>query len=271
MLKSLANSFTGLRAHQQALDIVAHNLANVNTVAYKEKQVSFADLPGRTLAERRLPVAGEQMNPRISGRGVALSSVTSLSENGSLAFTGRNLDLAIAGEGYFRVIRPDGTYAYTRAGNFTLDAEGHLVDGKGARLDFSYDPQVQVGNLDFSTLKITSAGDIWASSISGAEGYFPEGTVKVGELSLFRFTNPQGLYYIGDNLLLPSEASGPPLEGKAGEAGFGVIRAGFLEEANVDTARQMVMLIRGQRGLQASARTAVTAEELWALTLNVQA
>ena len=271
MLKSLANSFTGLRAHQQALDVTAHNIANINTVAFKEKQLSFAQLPGKTLEQRRLPVAGEPQSPRLCDRGVALAAAVSLSENGSLAFTGRGLDLAIAGEGYFRVVRPEGTYAYTRAGNFLLDAEGKVVTPKGDRLDFFPALQLRAGSINFSAIQITPSGEIWASIAEEAGGNFGVDTVKVGEIPLYRFTNPQGLYHIGDNLFLPSEASGPPLEGRPKEAGFGEIKAGFLERANVDLGRQMVALISAQRGLQASARAAVTAEELWALTLNVRA
>ena len=273
MLKSLANSWTGLRAHQQMLDIAAHNLVNVNTVAYKEKRVSFADLPARNLTERRLPVAGEPPTPARSGRGVVLSSVTSSYEEAPLDFTGNNFDLAVAGEGYFRVIMPDGSYAYTRAGNFTLDAEGNIVTANGRPLDLHLTVDNWSG-VDLSTLEITPGGEIYARSMEEAglpeAGYSPHAAVKLGEVPLYRFVNPQGLSYIGDNLVLPSAASGPPLEGRAGEEGFGEIRQGFLEKANVDLGRQMVMLIRGQRALQASARTAVTADELWALTLNVQ-
>ncbi len=284
MLKSLANSYTGLRAYQQMLDIVAHNLANVNTVTYKEKQVSFADLPSRNLAERRLPEAGEPSAPRRCGRGVELLSVTSSCEEGPLAFTGNNLDLAIAGEGYLRVIRPDGSYAFTRGGNFTLDSEGNMVTSRGLRLDPPLNGQDLHEDLDFSTLEITPGGEIYArpfqetgegrkffQELPGEKSHSPAGLIKLGELSLYRFANPQGLSYIGENLLLPSAASGPPLEGKAGKAGFGEIRQGSLEKANVDVGRQMIMLIRGQRALQASARAATSADEFWALTLNVQA
>ena len=255
------------------LDVAAHNLANVNTVAFKQRQVSFRELPGRNLTERRLPVAGESFVSPHSGRGVELSSVTPSREGGSLAFTGNNLDLAIAGEGYLRVIRPDGSYAFTRAGNFALDAEGNMVTGKGSRLDLPID---RLDDIDLSTLEITPRGEVYAALLQGTEhldqeSYSPAHVVKLGELFLYNFTNPQGLSFIGDNLLLPSAASGPPQEGRAGEGGSGEIRQGFLEEANVDVGRQMVMLIRGQRALQASARAAVSADDFWAMTLNVQA
>ncbi len=271
MLKSLANSYSALRAHQHQVDVVAHNLANVNTIAFKEQQVSFRELSGRNLAERRLPASGGSARPLHSGRGVELSGVTSSAECGNLVYTGRNMEMAIDGEGYFRIIRPDGSHAFTRAGNFMLDAEGNLVTAGGLRLDF---PAAGLNEeTDWSMLEITADGELYAGIFpeaeSGAQSSAAE-RVQLGVLSLYRFTNPQGLSHIGENLMLPSEASGPPLEGKPGEEGFGEIRQHFLEESNVDIGWQMVMLIRGQRALQASARAAISADELWTMTLNVQ-
>ena len=272
MLKSLANSYTGLRAHRQLLDVTAHNLANVNTIAFRERQVSFRELPYRDLAERRLPVTGQSPLVPRSGRGVELSGIVPSCGKGALTFTGQGLDLAIEGEGYLRVVRPDCSYAFTRAGNFSLNAEGNMVTSKGARLDLSLD---HFDNIDPSTLEIRPGGEIYACLFQAGsmerENHLSAEPVRVGELRLYNFTNPQGLSAIGENLLLPSAASGPPMEGRAGEEGFGEIRQGFLEGAGVDLSQQMVMLIRGQRALQASARTASAADDLWALTLNVQA
>ena len=283
MLKAIANSSTGLRAHQQMLDVTAHNLANINTVAYKEKLVSFQELPYRPLAERRLPVAGGAPLPPRGGRGAVLAGTISSFREGSLNFTGRHYDLALAGEGFFRVVRPDGSYAYTRCGNFGLDEEGGLVTAGGARLDFTLNLPAVEKNEPLN-LVITPQGDIYLPAfppLAKEEGESPvpeenegeqsaPGQVKVGEVFLYRFTNPQGLSSIGENLLLPAANSGPPQEGKAGENGFGLIRQGFLENSNVDLAGQMVMLIRGQRALQAAARTLTVADELWVQTLNLQ-
>jgi flagellar basal-body rod protein FlgG len=282
MLKSMANSYTGLRAHQQMLDVTAHNLANVNTVAYKERLVSFQELLYRNLAERRLPVAGEAPLPPRGGRGVALAGTVPSSREGSLNFTGKQFDLALAGEGFFRVVRPDGSYAYTRSGNFGLDAEGRLVTAGGDRLDFTLNLPATEKIEPFDPV-ITPQGEIYIQASSPIEKKEGESSVpeenegeqsapglKVGEIFLYRFTNPQGLSSVGENLLLPSANSGPPQEGKAGENGFGLIQQGFLESSNVDLAGQMVKLIRGQRALQASIRTLTAADELWAQTLNLQ-
>ena len=259
MLKAMANSLSGLRVHQQLLDVTAQNIANVNTVSFKEKLISFQELPNRLLAERRLPVANEATVPPRSGMGAAPAGITASFREAPLKQTGRHYDLALAGEGFFRVIRPDGSYAYTRCGNFGMDEEGKLVTAGGDKLDL---------NLDWSgeeegeclELKITPRGAI----------YLPFSPEKIGEIPLYRFTNPQGLLPVGENLFLPGANSGPPQEGRAGEEGFGSICQGYLENSNVDLGGQMLMLIRGQRALQGAARTLTVADELWAQTLNLQ-
>lgn len=229
MLKSISGSYTGIRGCQQMLDVVANNLANVNTTAYKERTVSFQELPYGALAERRLPLSGGPAAVPLGGKGTVLCSTASSQEGGTPVYTDYELDLAIEGEGFFRVIRADGSYAYTRSGNFCPDAEGNIVLPGGERLDMT-----------------------------------------LGSPKIYRFTNPQGLSGLGESLFMPSANSGPPREGRAGEEGFGSIRQGFLESSNVDMGRQMTMLIRGQRALQASARTLTAADELWGITLQMQ-
>lgn len=283
MLKSLAISYTALKGFQQMLEVTAHNLANLNTTAYREKMPSFSDLTYRELAERRLPVAGEPPSPPLSGRGSVLSAVTPSAEPGPLHYTGLYLDLAVVGEGFFRVIRPDGSLAYTRDGNFRLDREGNLVTPGGARLE----PYLNLSakeHLDPFTLVITPGGQILASPLPGAatEGdeFIPgegdgmpgvsPGPVLLGQIYLYRFANPESLIHVGENLLMPSASSAPPEEGTPGEGGFGEVRQGFLEGSGVDLSRQVDLIIRGQRGLMASSRAAYTADELWALTLGLK-
>ena len=277
MLKSISGSYTGSRGCQQMLDVVANNLANVNTTAYKERTVSFQELPYRALAERRLPLSGGRVAVPLGGKGTVIGSIVPSQEGGPPVFTDYKLDLAIEGEGFFRVIREDGSYAYTRSGNFRPDAQGNIVLPGGERLDITLNQKGREGAVDLSSLVVTPEGRIMvreengtnSSSEQGQEGVAP-GTVELGSLKIYRFTNPQGLTGLGHNLFIPSANSGPPREGEAGEEGFGSIRQGFLESSNVDMGRQMAMLIRGQRSLQASARTLTAADELWALTLQMQ-
>ncbi|HHU75560.1 MAG TPA: flagellar hook-basal body protein [Firmicutes bacterium] len=279
MLKSIGQCTAGIRAQQQLLDVTAHNIANVNTVSFKERQVSFYELTYREIAERRLPQAGSPVTPPLSGRGVAISNTSPCMEQGSPAYTGRNLDLAILGEGFFRVIRPDGNYAYTRDGGFSLDREGNLTLPGGIRLDPPLNLQEQDGKIDLSSLSVTPEGIIFAPSLVDraeepayleSDDAFAAGMVRLGEIRLYRFINPESLSHIGNNLYFPSQASGPPVEGLPGSGEFGHLGQSYLENSNVDLAGQMTALIRGQRALQSSSRTLTTADELWALTLNIQ-
>lgn len=276
MLKAISQNYSALRGFQQMLDVTAHNIANVNTVAYKEKQVSFHELTYRELAERRLPHAGDPpLPPHNSGRGTAVSSVVPSREQGALAQTGRNLDLAVVGEGYFRVLLPDGGHAYTRSGNFYLDADGNLTMPGGFLLDPPLFLQGQENIVDLGSLNVTPGGVVQANLLPLAEETdlfhaTNTDTIELGQLDLYNFINPQSLSEIGNNLLLPSAATAPPQAGLPGVDGYGEIRQGFLENANVDLARQMTSLIRGQRGLQSSSRALHVADELWALTLNLQ-
>ncbi len=275
MLKAISQNYSALRGFQQMLDVTAHNIANVNTVAYKEKQLSFHELTYRELAERRLPNSGDSPVPPQSGRGTAVSSVVPSREQGALAHTGRNLDLAVVGEGFFRVLLPDGGYAYTRSGNFFLDADGNLTMAGGILLDPPLYLQEQEDMIDFESLTVTPGGVVQANRLPLAEEADildgPTGNIaELGQLHLYNFINPQSLSEIGDNLLLPSAATAPPREGLPGADDFGEMRQGFLENANVDLARQVTSLIRGQRALQSSSRALHLVDELWGLTLNLQ-
>ncbi len=282
MLKSISNSYTGLRGNQQMLDVTANNIANLHTVGYKEKQTSFQDLTYRALAERRLPHAGEPPAPPISGRGVMLGSVTPSMEQGSLIRTNASFDLAIEGEGFFRVILPDGGYGYTRSGTFSLDGAGSLTMPGGILLDFPVNLLEYENSVDLENITISPEGRIMASAFPGGTEadqtlLFPgddeersNGTIEIGQLLLYRFGNPQSLSHMGENILVPTEATRPFEEGLPGQDGFGVLRQGYLEGSNVDLSTQVTQLIRGQRALQASSRSLITADELWAITLNLQ-
>lgn len=264
------------------LDVTANNISNINAAGYKENQTSFQDLTYRALAERRLPRAGEPLYPPRSGRGVELSSVTPSMEQGSLESTEHRFDLAIEGEGFFRVILPDGNFGYTRNGNFSLDEEGNLVMAGGILLDPTLNLSDYEDEVDLNDITISPEGRIFAPRLADADVLdeelllpegdeeLPGGVVQLGEIGLHRFVNPQSLSRIGENIHIPSEATSPPEEGLPGEDGFGIIRQGYLEASNVDLSTQMNDLIRGQRALQASSRGMVTADELWAITLNLQ-
>jgi flagellar basal-body rod protein FlgG len=286
MLKSISTSSGALQGYQKLLAITAHNLSNMNTTAYREKKATFHDLPYRTLVERCLPNTPDAVNIPDSGKGGAISSITTSLQEGIPLPTGKQFDLNILGEGFFRVTKPDGSYAYTRDGNFNLDEQGNLILPGGALLDLPLGFAALERKVDLSAINITAQGVIYAPLLidSGGEeepvlqetdpdlvDELPAGMIILGEIHLYRFANSQGLSSIGDNFLLPSASSGPPLEGKPGEKGFGELQQGFLESSNVDLAKQMTELLRGQRFLQASVRAIITGDELWAISLNMLA
>jgi len=279
MLKAIGQNYTGIRGHQQMLDVTAHNISNVNTVGFKQKQVSFQELTYRYIAERRLPWAGNPPVAPQSGRGTAVFSTTRLMAQGNPMDTGRSLDVAILGDGFFRVIMPDGSFAYTRDGGFLLDDDGNLILSGGIRLD----PELRLAELgseiNWNSLKISQDGTILVYPIdetnsgkdmSGDDGdALSGGAILLGQIMLYRFINPESLDHIGGNFLVPSAASGPPVASTPGKGGAGLLEEGYLERSNVDLAEQMTNLIRGQRALQSSSRALVTADELWGLTISI--
>jgi len=268
MLSSLATGYTAVRGYQQIIDMVAHNLANTNTIAFKERRLSFHELPVETLRQRRLPHTGNNLPEPAVGTGAAPAALKTFYATGALHFSGNPFHLAIMGEGFFAVTRPDGSQAYTRAGAFSLDAAGNMVTPGGDRL--AGVPNFHEEGVDSSegTISIAPDGKILFVT-STADGAFAQETL--GTIHLYRFTNPQQLLPRDGSTLIAVEGSGPPLQGVPGGGGFGEIKQGYLEKANVDLSQQMVALVLGQRSLQAAARAMVVADELWALTLNVRA
>ncbi|MFN9755336.1 MAG: flagellar basal-body rod protein FlgG, partial [Planctomycetota bacterium] len=233
MLKSLYTTATGMRAQQTMVDMIANNIANVNTTGFKKSQASFEDLlyvtqqsPGlaRGTGTDALPI-GVQI-----GSGTRLNGTTKIYSSGTLEGTERSLDVAIDGDGFFAVLMPDGTTAYTRNGNFQVNATGKLVTSNGNVLvpeitlpqdvlDVSIDPEGRVN--------VRTAGS-------------PEQTQQLGQLQLHRFVNPSGLLALGANVMRPTEASGQPITGQPGQLGLGMLRSGFLERSNVQIVNELV-------------------------------
>ncbi len=260
MIRSMYNSVSGLIAHQQSLDLVANNLANVNTTAYKRSETAFGDLLYHRLLDKRVAVARPEGLPEArTGQGTRVLAVTpAWWEQGTLASTERPLDLAIAGEGFFQVEQPDGGTAYTRAGSFSLEAGGRLVTAAGEYLRVPF----TLEGVRPDTLTVTPGGLVSALDNNG-------NPVELGALHLCRFVNPEGLVQTQGRLFLETEASGPPVEGAPGENGLGRIRQCCLELPTVSLAREMALLLIHHRSIQAAARSLVTAAELQGLTVQV--
>lgn len=257
MLRSIYNSWSGIAVCERSLGRTAHNLANLNTTAYKRSEMVFGDIFYHALQERRLPYTSEV---RLTvGQGVHLQAAAPFLGQGALMETERPLDLAISGEGYFRLLGSvDGRAAYSRNGSFSLDANGRLVTAAGDYLDLPFTLEHGSG--------FPSIGPEGMAVITGAGGEVEE----LGQIRLYRFTNPAGLTSDGAGRYLESALSGEPEEGLPGTNGFGRLCQYCLEQSNADTALEMVQLLLAQRALQANVRSLITADELQALVLQVK-
>lgn len=259
MLKAIDAGRSGLRAAQVRLDLTANNVANVNTPGYKKQEVTFADLLYEEMNAAGRPVTGgkDAAHP-LHGAGVKAAGFFRDFAAGPLIQTGRALDVAIEGAGFFRVELPGGGYAYTRSGFLSADPEGRLVDGNGLPVS----PGITLPE-GFRNVSVGPDGTVAAESESGE-------ITGAGQISLFRFSNPGGLAASGRNLYVSTPASGEPQEGQPGTEGFGSLRAGYLEGSNVDLAGEMAALIEAQRGFQIAARVVKNGDATWEIANNLR-
>ncbi|RXZ44234.1 flagellar basal-body rod protein FlgG [Crenobacter cavernae] len=253
MMRSLYIAKTGMDSSQFALDVVSNNLANVNTKGFKRSHAVFEDLyyqtlrqPGSQLSNGNTLPTGLQI-----GTGAAPVATARIHSQGSLSRTEQSLDLAITGEGFFRVQRPDGTIAYTRDGEFRRNQNGDVVNPAGYLLD----PAINIP-ADATRISISDAG---------AVQYFLPGNPNpqnAGNIQLTTFINPQGLESIGENLYLQTAASGDPQDGDPGTDARGRISQGYLEDSNVNVTEELVKMIQAQRSFEMNSRAIKTADEM---------
>ncbi|HHV43425.1 MAG TPA: flagellar hook-basal body complex protein [Firmicutes bacterium] len=286
MLGSLYSGVTGMRVHQQKLNVIGNNIANVNTIGFKKDRVVFQETFARTLQAAYEPAGNRGgVNPMQVGTGVALSSIDTIHEQGDLASTGRMLDLAIQGEGYFIVAQPNGV-VYTRAGSFDIDAAGNLInpatggfvqgwnavggviDTSGAPTNITIDPRhLGLGGGSASErleqLTIDDRGRLI--------GVLADNTpIILGQVALAMFPNPAGLNKVGGTSFSQSLNSGAPQVGEPQTGGRGRIIPENLEMSNVDLVQEFTEMITTQRGFQANSRVITTSDELLQETLNIK-
>jgi len=261
MIRSLRTAALGMAAQQLTLDVIANNLANVNTTGFKRSSVEFQDV----LYETIVSGAGEgglgQEKPveiQVGHGNRAVSTFRTFSQ-GTITDTENPLDIAIDGDGFFQVMRPDGTYAYTRDGAFRLNADGFIVSTTGLRLgsEISLPP-------DTESIQIGQDG-IFTVILSGESA--PE---EIGQIEMVKFVNPAGLRAVGGNLYEEAVASGPPTIGFAGDEGFGAVLQGFLEKSNVDVVQEMINMIVAQRAYEINSKAVKTADEMLAVANNLR-
>ncbi len=253
MINSLQIAKTGMTAQQTQLDVISHNLANVATAGFKRGTALFEDLiyqnlrqvGGNTADNAELPTGLH------IGLGVRTVATARTYSQGNLQQTDNNLDVAINGNGFFRIQLPDGSVAYTRDGSFKLNNQGQIVTNQGYLLVDS--PTVPE---NARSLTIGKDGQITVLVPGQAQ---PQ---VIGQITLANFINPAGLEPMGQNLFMESQASGAPNQGTPGAEGFGQVMQGFLESSNVNVVQELVNMIQTQRAYELNSKAVTTSDQM---------
>ena len=253
MTQALWIAKTGLDAQQTRMSVISNNLANVNTAGFKRDRASFEDLlyqtvrqPGGSTSEQTQLPTGLQI-----GTGVRVAATAKNFAQGNLSNTGNALDVAVNGRGFFEVLMPDGTSAYTRDGSFQVNAQGEVVTNSG----YPVQPGLQLPQ-NTQSLTIGADGTVTAQVSGQAD------PVQVGSLTLVDFVNPAGLQAKGENLFSETGASGPPQQGNPGTGGLGTLVQGSVESSNVNVVEELVSMIETQRAYETNAKAISTVDNM---------
>jgi flagellar basal-body rod protein FlgG len=245
MLRAFSTAATGMTAQQLMVDVIANNLANVNTTGFKRSQIDFQDLLYEKMRESGTEVSSGINSPSglEVGGGVRAASTIKVYTTGEFENTGRRLDIAIRGDGFLEVQMPNGDVRYTRDGSLQINGvTGQLVTTTG----YSISPSITIPS-DAEDIDIAPDGGVNVTNSAGVSSV-------VGTIQLVKFQNPSGLSAEGDNLLAETIASGTPTVGTAGQDGLGSIQSGFLEKSNVQMVTELVNLITAQRAYEINSR-----------------
>ena len=258
MDRSLWIAATGMEGQATLTENIANNLANVNTTSYKKGQVHFQDLFYQTITQRGAEGTTNEVPVGITlGTGSRVSGITKDFGVGTLRETSNELNLAIAGDGFFEVTLPDGTLAYTRDGRFHRNSEGNLVTENGYQLTDGINIQADATNV---TITPDGAVNVTVNNT----------TTTTGNIQVARFPNNEGLQPIGDNLYIVTNASGQATKGTPDQNGRGRLRQGFLEASNVDVVKEMVTMISAQRAYEVISKSIKTSDEMLRTATNIK-
>ena len=261
-MRALYTAATGMAAQELNVQVISNNIANLRTTGFKKQRASFQDLIYDHV--RRVGAQASDQGTMLPvgvdiGGGVKTVGTPRLMSQGTLSPTGNDLDIAIRGEGFFKIQVPDGTYAYTRDGSFMMDAQGRVVTAQGNPVQ----PTITIPQ-NSSQITINAQGQLTV--------IVPGSTTptQVGQIGLTRFINKAGLNPIGDNLFTDTPASGTPQDGVANTDGFGDMQQGNLEQANVEVVTEISDLIAAQRAYEMNARVISGADEMMAATSQLR-
>ena len=261
-MRALKIAATGMAAQQMRVETISNNLANMNTTGYNTRRAEFADLhyqqvarPGAINAtDGTVLPTGVQL-----GLGVRPAAITMNLQQGALAQSGGDLDVAIEGYGYLEITLPSGQAAYTRDGAFKRTGEGTIVTAAG----FVVAPEITIPD-DARSISINPDGEVYAYFTDTAEAQL------LGQFNLIGFSNPTGLEAIGGNNFLETEASGAPITSTPGQDGLGTLRQGYLEDSSVDPVREITDLIEAQRGYELNAKVITAVDQMMGATTQIR-
>ncbi len=253
MIRSLWISKTGLDAQQTQMDVTANNLANVSTNGFKRSRAVFEDLLYQTLRQPGAQSSQQTQLPSGLQLGTGVRPVASerIYTQGNLQQTGNPLDLAIQGHGFFQVLMPDGSTAYTRSGALQLDAQGQLVTASG----FPIQPAITIPP---NTLSVTISRD----GIVSAQRAGTTSSTQLGALQLVSFVNPAGLQGMGENLFIETASSGTPSVSAPGTNGMGLVAQGYVETSNVNVVEELVGMIQTQRAYEINSKAIQASDQM---------
>lgn len=261
MIRALWTAASGMQAQQKNIDVVANNLANVNTTGFKKSRADFQDLMYQNLKTTGSPSTNTTQVPTgiQIGLGTRLAAVTKIFTSGDFTQTGNELDIAIEGDGFFQIQMPDGGIGYSRAGAFKKDTNGRIVTSDGYPLL----PEIAI---PVGTTKINIGNDGTVSVMQAGQTT----ATQLAPIQLASFANPAGLSSIGKNLYLPSDSSGQPQVGTPGQNGLGTIAQMTLEMSNVNVAEEMVNMIVGQRAYEVNSKAISASDEMLQTANNLR-
>ncbi len=256
MIRALWTASTGMEAQQLNMDVIANNLANVNSTGFKKSRADFQDILYQTEKMTGATSGGTEVPTGIQvGLGARVAAVQKVFTVGDFRQTGNELDVAIEGIGFFGVTLPDGSEGYTRAGAFKKDSTGRLVSSDGYPLF----PEVVIPD-NITKISISQNGTVEVLQDGSSS------PTEVGTINLVRFANPAGLNSMGRNIFAETSTSGTPVTGTPGSEGYGTLSQGYLEGSNVNIMEEMVNMIAGQRAYEVNSKAIKTADEMLQMT-----
>lgn len=261
MMQSLYTGSTGMLGMQTQIDTTANNIANVNTIAFKKSRAEFADLMYKVMQYAGTSTSDVTKSPTgiEVGLGVRPTAINKIFSEGTLKQTDNQLDVAITGQGFFKLELPDGSEVYSRNGAFKVDQDGTLVNADGYKLI----PEVVIPE-DATNVSIGTDGTITVVQAGQTQA------TQIGQILLTSFINPAGLHSTGDNLYVETDSSGQPVDDTPGVNGLGILRQGFVELSNVQLVVELTDLITGQRAYDANSKIITTSDEMLQTTNSLK-